>query len=258
MEEEKEKEKNLKFFKLEKLEIWKGFDEFINLISKQSFNTNECVNLNDNEFIITPNKMNCKDEVSTYFCLFGMEKLEQIVKECENWLDSFPRNQFPNPKKLTYDEMFAIAMFTHELRPQGKEYENFYFQLRFTKNLKQFGGYLYFLEMAMSRFENQQMTVYRGFHSSNLEGVKKKYSNSQISLKTFISTTTDISLAQKAAKNGGIIMEINIKEGKNITEYAFLKNESEIVLTPNMVFIVSEELHKEDDGYFHLKLTQTG
>jgi len=50
-------------------------------------------------------------------------------------------------------------------------------------------------------------------------------------------------------------MEINILTGKNITEYAFLKNKSEIILTPNMVFI-SEDLRKEDDGYFHLKLTQ--
>jgi len=202
--------------------------------------------------------MNCKDEVSTYFHLPGMENLPQIVEECENWLNSFPRNKFQNPKKLTHDEMFAIAMFTHELRPQGKEYENFYFQLKFTNNLKQFGGYMYYRKMAMSHFEDQQMKVYRGFPSSNLGGIQKIYSNSQqISLTNFISTTTDIALAQKAAEKGGIIMEINIFTGKNITEYAFLKNKSEIILSPNMVFIVSEELHKEDDGYFHLKLTQT-
>jgi len=202
------------------------------------------------------------------FVCLECKKLQQIVEECENWLKCFPRNQFSNPKKLTPDEMFAITLFTHELRPQGEETENFYYQLKITDNLKQFGGYLYFLNMAMSHFEDQQMKVYRGFPEkvikkklefSNLEGVKKNYSSSQqISLTNFISTTTDISLAQKAAKNGGIIMEINILTGKNITEYAFLKNKSEIILTPNMVFIVNEKLHKEDDGYFHLKLTQTG
>jgi len=154
--------------------------------------------------------------------------------------------------------MFAIAIFTHELQPQGKKTENFYFQLKFTDNLNHFGGYFYFLQMAMSHFEDQKMKVYRGFPLSNLEGVEKIYSKSQqISISNFISSTSDISLAQKAAGKGGIIMEIDVLTGKNISEYAFLKNKSEVVLCPNMVFFVSEELHKEDDGYFHLKLTQT-
>jgi len=182
-DEKKEKEKELKFFEFEKFDIWRGFDEFISLNLKQSFDMNECVNLNDNKIIFTSNKKNCKDEVSTYFRLSGMQKLQQIVEECENWLKCFPRNQFSNPKKLTPDEMFAITLFTHELRPQGEETENFYYQLKITDNLKQFGGYLYFLNMAMSHFEDQQMKVYRGFPEkvikkklefSNLEGVKKK------------------------------------------------------------------------------------
>jgi len=96
---------------------------------------------------------NCKEEVKKYFHLSGMENLRQIVEECEHWMNSFPRIHFQNPKKLTNDEMFAIAIFTHELRPQGKEKENFYYQLKFTNNLNQFGGYFYFLQMGKT-FQN--------------------------------------------------------------------------------------------------------
>jgi len=217
---------------------------------------NECVTY-QNKIIFTPNAKCLKEEVKSYFCLCGLEKLPQIVEECEHWLNSFPRNQFSNPNNLSHDEMFAIVMFTHELRPQGKETENFYFQLKHTNNLDHFGGYLYYLQMAMSHFEDKQMKVYRGVPLSNYDAVEKNYSKSQqISFSRYISATSDISLAHQAAENNGIIFEIHILTGKNITEYAFLKIKSEIILSPNMVFLVTEELHKEDDGYYHLKLTQ--
>jgi len=235
-----------------------GFDEFIYLNSKQTFFMNECVTPNNKMLIFSPTANGCKEEVKTYFALSGMEKLPQIVDDCELWLNSFPRNQFPNPNNLTHDEMFAIAMFTHELRPKGNETENFYFQLKCTDNLSQFGGYLHFLQMAMSHFENQQIKVFRGIPVSNLDAVQKSYSISQqMSISSYISATTDISLARKGAENGGIIMEIDVLTGKSITEYyVFLKNISEIILSPNMVFLVTEELHKGDDGYYHVKLTQ--
>jgi len=82
----------------ERMEFWNEFDEFISLKSKQSFFMNECVNLNNN-MMVAPEK-NCQEEVKKYFNLSGMEKLPQIVEECEHWLNSFPRIHFPNPKKI--------------------------------------------------------------------------------------------------------------------------------------------------------------
>jgi len=165
-------------------------------------------------------------------------------------------------KNLSYDEMLAISLYTFDLKINGKNNENFYFQLnqilqnRNNEDLLLWKGYLYFLQKALSHFENQKVKVYRGIPNDKVDLVKKEYTlGRRIHWSAYTSTSNDKAIAIKFARSQGVVMEINILTGKCISNYSFIKNESEVLMSPNMAFYVSEEFFPEGD-HFVVKLVQ--
>jgi len=71
----------------------------------------------------------------------------------------------------------------------------------------------------------------------------------------YTSSTDSLEIAKEFAKQGGVIMEINISNGKLISDYSFVQQEHEILLSPNMGFYVYEETVR-DGEFFVLKLVQ--
>jgi len=145
---------------------------------------------------------------------------------------------------LDENEIFAIAIYTHELKNKGNQEENFYFQLnqmlrkRSPSEYEKWRGYLFYLQNALNKLENQKMTVYRGIPLSEKEIISKEYTlNRPIHWSGF--SSSNISKAKNFAKNG-ILMCINIFSGKIIKDYSIFKTEYEVLLSPNSKFIVSK------------------
>ena len=70
----------------------------------------------------------------------------------------------------------------------------------------------------------------------------------------FTSSTTDIKTAKFFAGNSKVIFEIEIKNGKDIQNYSMFKKEKEILLSPNIHFIVKE--HRKENGYLYVCLQE--
>jgi len=201
----------------------------------------------------------CETEVMK---LKELNKLDSILSECKYWLEGVLTSSDANPKNLSYDEMLAIALYTFDLKLNGEINENFYFQLnqmlqkRNNEELLLWKGYLYFLQKALSHFENQKVKVYRGIPNDKVNLLKKEYTlGRRIHLSAYTSTSNDKDTAIRFAGSQGVVMELNILTGKCISKYSFVNLESEVLLSPNMAFYVSEEVFPEGD-HFVVKLVQ--
>jgi len=86
--------------------------------------------------------------------------------------------------------------------------------------------------------------VYRGLPISELDKVQSEYTKGRrIHWSAFTSTTDDYNIAwENFAKRTGIVFRINIVTGKKIKEYSVLCSEDEVLLSPNMAFIVLDKV----------------
>ena len=72
----------------------------------------------------------------------------------------------------------------------------------------------------------------------------------------FSSTTTDVKVAKSFCGPSKIIFSVQIINGKDIQKYSVMKGEKEILLHPNMSFVVITEATQHDDGYWYVSLVQ--
>jgi len=187
----------------------------------------------------------------------GFENLPRIIKECEDWTEAFKFGD--NPHNLSDDEVFAVAIYTHELK--GSMEGNFYFQLnqmlrkRSKVEFDKWRGYLYFLKNALRKFPDQKETVYRGFPFTDI--IEKEYREKRpIYWSGFSSCTPKFDVAKDFAKGpGGILLRIKIFSGKLIKEYSIISMEDEILLLPNTKFRVTKGIQKEGE-YFYVDLEE--
>jgi len=187
-------------------------------------------------------------------------KIDLIIQECQIWFESFSTIPNYNPYNLTDDEIFAICIWTYDLGTKGYQEENFYYQFnkmllkRNTKNLQTWTPYIYYLQKALSKLPDEVRTVYRGVNA--FEIVEKEYTNGRrIHWSSFSSTTTNMGTAIEFSGKAGVVMKISIVNGKCIKPYSIIAREDEILLSPNMVFIVTKSIHTKDGIHF-IKLQQ--
>jgi len=163
---------------------------------------------------------------------------------------------------LSRDEKLALALYTFDLGIKLDWRENFYYKLN--KMLKErsndamlmWQGYLYYFFAALKKLNNIKTTVYRGINYE-LEQVQQNYQfGSKIHWSSFSSTTTEIQVAKKFALKSKILFIISILTGKDIQKYSVVKGEKEILLNPNMSFVVFQEPHFDEEGYWCVNLVQ--
>jgi hypothetical protein len=186
--------------------------------------------------------------------------IEHIVKDVQKWYgDISSANNF-NPWALLDDEVMAIGFYTYDLGIKAKsKADNFYYQ--FNKALKSrdqnfhaFRGYIYHLQMGLSRLPDFKGNVYRGVPDAKF--IIENYTDRRkIHWASYSSTTTELSVAKQFAGDGGIVIKIDIINGKSIYDYSFLPVEHEILLSPNMCFVVNGDVYKED-GIMMLNMIQ--
>jgi len=196
----------------------------------------------------------CKEEVLKLKS--EIQHLEFILDGCKKFLDS---NIIQNDI-LNRDERLALALYTFDLGNKDVAKENFYYKLnevlrlRNNEMMKKWQGYLYYFLGALKKLENIETTVYRCV-KSDLNEVQNNYKYAaKIHWSSFSSSTTDIQIAKQFGK---ILFIIHILNGKNIEKYSVFKGEKEILLNPNMSFVVSP--HKpqfNDEGYWCIHLFQ--
>jgi len=218
--------------------------------------------LNIVNYLQHPPKESCKDIMNKLAQQDDYNKFGIVLKNCERLLDHKITNLQTNPQELSDDEMLAIVVYTYDLRTYGKKDENFYYKLnkilqkRSTKltenNVELWSGYLYYLQKALSKIENTKITVYRGIPKEKKIIFKDNYTiKREIIWSGYTSTTDNKNIAAKFAGEGGIVIEIDVETGKKIKDYSFYASENEVLLSPNMSFIVEKEL--TDDNEVKLK-----
>jgi len=125
---------------------------------------------------------------------------------------------------------------------------------RNAKTLQIWAHYIYFLQKALSKLPDEECTVYRGVNAIDI--VQKEYlKGRRIHWSGFSSTTRNFEIAKEFAGKDGVVMQISVENGKSIKEYSFLPREDEILLSPNMAFIVTEDIFSKNDTLV-IKLSQ--
>lgn len=98
--------------------------------------------------------------------------------------------------------------------------------------------------------------VLRGVHTDAAE-VQEHYSVGRtIHWSAFTSTTTDVKVAKGFTGSSKVLFRITIVTGKDIMKYSVIKGEKEILLNPNMSFVVFKKPTREEDGYFYVDMVQ--
>eukprot|EP01106_Pelomyxa_sp_JSP_P015451 TRINITY_DN533_c0_g1_i11.p1 TRINITY_DN533_c0_g1~~TRINITY_DN533_c0_g1_i11.p1 ORF type:complete len:107 (+),score=23.08 TRINITY_DN533_c0_g1_i11:631-951(+) len=72
------------------------------------------------------------------------------------------------------------------------------------------------------------------------------------------SATTSLAIAKQFASNGGVIFRLQVHSGRDIKEFSLIPIEEEVLLSPNSVFVVTKEAHKEKDhpGFSFINLLE--
>jgi len=178
-----------------------------------------------------------------------------IKSEIDMWYSSFKWKS--NPSYLDENECVSIAWYAWDILQNGNREENFYYQLnkslleRNPELLNKFSGYLWYFQRALSKLPNICIDVYRGIDTSGAVLIKKEYvEHRPIHWSAYSSTTSDLSVAKKFAGKSGIILKIKIFNGKSVTDYSPFPTENEVILSPNMRFIVSSDVYAMNDYCF--------
>jgi len=136
----------------------------------------------------------------------------------------------------------------------------FFFQLnkmlqkRDVEQVLKWKGYLFFLQSGLKKLPTQKVTVFRGI--PDIKIIQENYTtHSKVHWSSYSSTTTQETEARKFATNEGVVMRIEIINGKLIESYSAFKKEHEILLSPNMTLFVAHGVH-EENGLKYVDLIQ--
>ena len=119
-----------------------------------------------------------------------------------------------------------------------------------------FKDYLSYMLKALRKLPTFKGVAHRG--NDNRAIVKKGYRQGrEIFWSGFTSTTLSTEVAKEFAGKGGVVFNIKLNSGKNISSFSTLGREDEIILTPNTGLIVARELYKNPtDGYWYVDLVE--
>lgn len=109
---------------------------------------------------------------------------------------------------------------------------------------------------ALRKLPTFRGVAHRG--NDNRAIVKQEYRQGrEIFWSGFTSTTLSKDVAKEFAGKNGVVFNIKLSSGKNISQFSTLGREDEIILTPNTGLIVAKELYKNPvDGYWYVDLVE--
>eukprot|EP01047_Picozoa_sp_COSAG01_P037753 COSAG01_NODE_3021_length_6710_cov_7.304644_4_plen_521_part_00 len=87
--------------------------------------------------------------------------------------------------------------------------------------------------------------LYRGLDVPNIGAYK---TNKRIHWSAFSSATSDPAVAKGFAATSGVVLKLKVYNAKDISRFSWFPQERELLLSPNMEFIVTKERHKSMQG----------
>lgn len=171
--------------------------------------------------------------------------VKTLVSDVERHIESL-RYEDDLPVGLNEDEMFALAAFTYD-HGHGKK-GNLYYELNSAlrerspaqrqANLHTWGGFIFYMLSALAKLPDVVATVYRGVLEPSTF-VRHYKAGRPIQWGSFSSTTTSRRTAASMAGVSGIVIEISVQTGKDVGPFSFYPQEHELLLGPNMHFVVA-------------------
>jgi hypothetical protein len=115
--------------------------------------------------------------------------------------------------------------------------------------------YLYYLLSALDKLPDIEAEVFRGV--TDPKGfVKQQYTpGTEIHWSSFSSSTTEEAVARKFARKEGVLFKIRVFNAKDISHYSIVNAEKELLLSPNINFLVSDT-STEPSGLLVVRLVQ--
>lgn len=170
--------------------------------------------------------------------ILGVPDLAGMVEDVATRLeeDGYP------PTHPEYNSRFALYMYTFHANhlPSAQQFYavlNAGLRSRQEGWFKRWMPFIYYLSRALRELPDVDTTVYKGMAMP--QNVDKYNGKKKIHWSGFSSTTTSEAVAQKFAGIGGLVLKMDVQNGKNVQPYSwFGKEEAELVLSPNMEFIV--------------------
>lgn len=157
------------------------------------------------------------------------------------------------PSSLSFDERLAINIYTEQNRTRE---QSLYYHLNNTlrdrrlSELKAYRGYLYYLFSALSKLPSKRCQVYRGLEDCK-DDIELHYVRDRaIIWNGFTSVSTERGTAVMFARpgdrkrGGGIVLQIEVFNAKNIMPFSTFVSEKELLLLPGT------KLHVASNGVY--------
>jgi len=111
--------------------------------------------------------------------------------------------------------------------------------------------FLFFMQSALSKLPPQVLTVFQVIPQTQI--LQDNYTKDRrIHWSSFSSATTNKDKAIEFSE-GGVVLCIYVVNGRSIKDYSFIPEEEEILLSPNMAFIVTKPMfHANGVNYLEL------
>ena len=174
--------------------------------------------------------------------VLGVPEIATIVAEVDVHMGMLPNSL----SEVQRNHRFAL--FSYSM--QSNVYRKFNSALRARAGpaFEAWAPYLWHLSQALEALPDVSTTVYRGMDAPNLVEYQQ---SKRVHWSGFSSTSTSASVSTRPPfyyGPPGVVFKLTVQNAKNIQPFSVFPNEAELLLSPNMEFVVTKELYEPTEG----------
>lgn len=185
--------------------------------------------------------ISCRDELRTAPRALGLPDVNHIIRQIDRRLADIG----VGPGDAEYDHRFAFFLYSMD---DGACYKTFNDALR-DRSGPRFDAWSpirWHLNQALAAQPDVATHVLRGMRAPNLAEYKTE---TKIHWSGFSSSTTIPAVARRFAGDAGVIFKLKVQNAKDIRPFSWFGGaEGELLLSPNMEFVVTKERHTPREG----------
>ena len=183
--------------------------------------------------------ISCRDELRAAPPALGLQQVDNIIRTIDRRLAEIG----VRPGAVDYDHRFVFFLYTMDVC-----YAVFNDALR-DRSGPRFDAWSpirWHLNQALAAQPDVHADVLRGMRAQNVAEYK---TDKRIHWSGFSSTTTELPVARRFAGSAGVIFKLKVQNAKDIRSFSWYGgSEGELLLSPNMEFVVTQELHTPREG----------
>lgn len=190
-------------------------------------------------------KRSCKQELLAAGDALGIPNIKKVVSEIDERM-----NAHGAMDQREFDHRFAFFLYTMQSQycSQGQQpYDVFNAALRMRggDTFDAWRPYLWHLMQALSARPDEARTLYRGLDAPNLAAYD---ATRRVHWSGFSSASIHPKIAKRFA-GSGVVFKLSVQSAKDVQPFSWFGNmEGELLLSPNMEFLVTKELHTPTEG----------